>query len=74
MYVVGDRSHKDAKLALQRELRIQVLRDGRELSLQLIPRIGWGGRGLLGCGHLYHHEFARVEFCTRCHIAPYRAS
>ncbi|KAF8442840.1 hypothetical protein L210DRAFT_3534207 [Boletus edulis BED1] len=31
------------------ELRIQVLRDGRELSLQFTPRSGWGGRGLLGC-------------------------
>ncbi|KAF8558239.1 hypothetical protein OG21DRAFT_1380507, partial [Imleria badia] len=32
-----------------RELRIQVLRDGQELSLQFTPRNGWGGRGLLGC-------------------------
>ncbi|KAH0832108.1 hypothetical protein J3R83DRAFT_13017 [Lanmaoa asiatica] len=31
------------------ELRVQVLRDGRELSLQFTPRKGWGGRGLLGC-------------------------
>jgi len=31
------------------ELRIQVLRDGQELSLQFTPRKGWGGRGLLGC-------------------------
>jgi len=32
-----------------RELRVQVLRGGQELSLQLTPRKGWGGRGLLGC-------------------------
>ncbi|KAN0087627.1 26S proteasome non-ATPase regulatory subunit 9 [Tylopilus felleus] len=31
-----------------RELRVQVLRDGQELSLQFTPRSGWGGRGLLG--------------------------
>ncbi|KAI9573538.1 hypothetical protein HD554DRAFT_2202224 [Boletus coccyginus] len=32
-----------------REFRMQVLRDGRELSLQFTPRKGWGGRGVLGC-------------------------
>jgi len=32
-----------------RELLLQVLRDGQELLLQFTPRKGWGGRGLLGC-------------------------
>jgi hypothetical protein len=37
---------------LQRELHVQILRDGQELSLRFTPRKGWGGRGMLGCAHL----------------------
>ena len=39
-------------------------------SLGLVGEAGvYLGAAIFDC-----HEFARVEFCTRCHIAPYRAS
>ncbi|KAI5989087.1 hypothetical protein EDD15DRAFT_2389156 [Pisolithus albus] len=32
-----------------RELAVQVLREGETLDLKFVPRKGWGGRGMLGC-------------------------
>ncbi|KIJ62635.1 hypothetical protein HYDPIDRAFT_135775 [Hydnomerulius pinastri MD-312] len=32
-----------------RELQVQVFREGQEVSLKFTPRKGWGGRGMLGC-------------------------
>lgn len=36
-------------LCIQRNLVVKVVRHTEELTLQLIPRSNWGGRGLLGC-------------------------
>lgn len=32
-----------------RELAVQVFREGETLDLKFVPRKGWGGRGMLGC-------------------------
>ncbi|KAF8843299.1 hypothetical protein BDN67DRAFT_964695 [Paxillus ammoniavirescens] len=39
-----------------RELHVQILRDGQELSLRFTPRKGWGGRGMLGCHIMPYHD------------------
>jgi len=39
-----------------RELHVQILRDGQELSLRFTPRKGWGGRGMLGCHIVPYHD------------------
>jgi 26S proteasome non-ATPase regulatory subunit 9 len=38
-----------------RELQVIILRSEETMSLKLIPRKGWGGRGMLGC-HIVPHE------------------
>lgn len=40
-----------------RELVVQVLREEETLNLNLIPRKGWGGRGMLGC-HIVPYNIA----------------
>ncbi|KIK99866.1 hypothetical protein PAXRUDRAFT_822321 [Paxillus rubicundulus Ve08.2h10] len=41
-----------------RELHVQILRDGQGLSLRLTPRKDWGGRGMLGCHIVPYHDTA----------------
>lgn len=38
-----------------RELQVVISRSEETMSLKLIPRKGWGGRGMLGC-HIVPHE------------------
>ncbi|KAI6129993.1 hypothetical protein EV401DRAFT_1926230 [Pisolithus croceorrhizus] len=45
-----------------RELAVQVLREGETLNLKFVPRKGWGGRGMLG-----------YVLLAMCHIVPYDA-
>ena len=51
-------AHNNAKLAKLaevvqrnegREIDVIVLRDEVNVSIRLVPRGGWGGRGMLGC-------------------------
>jgi len=38
-----------------REIQVIVSRSGEIITIQLIPRNGWGGRGMLGC-HIIPHK------------------
>ena len=51
-------AHNNAKLAKLaevvqrsegREIDVVVLREEVHVSIHLVPRSGWGGRGMLGC-------------------------
>ncbi|KAF9241122.1 hypothetical protein BU15DRAFT_45115 [Melanogaster broomeanus] len=41
-----------------RELQVQVLREGQDLLVRFTPRKGWGGRGMLGCHIVPYHGAA----------------
>lgn len=58
-----------------KELELVVMRGSEKRTLKLVPRSGWGGRGLLGYSpSLSLRSWANTEvfvrFC-RCHIVPY---